>query len=48
MVSGWTEVLGKQADVKKYQGKATGLRAAMLKHLWFPQEAMFFNMLARL
>jgi alpha,alpha-trehalase len=37
------EVLDKQADVKEYQGKATGLRAAMLKHLWFPQEAMFFN-----
>jgi alpha,alpha-trehalase len=37
------EELGKKTEAAEYQQKAGKLRAAMLKHLWFAQEAMFFN-----
>ena len=37
------EMLGKQAEAGEYRQKAEKLRAAMLKHLWFAQDAMFFN-----
>jgi alpha,alpha-trehalase len=37
------ERLGKKTEGEEYQQKAGKLRAAMLKHLWFAQDAMFFN-----
>jgi len=37
------ENLGKEAEASEYQQKASKLRAAMLKHLWFAQDAMFFD-----
>jgi alpha,alpha-trehalase len=37
------ERLGKKTEAEEYQQKAGKLRAAMLKHLWFAQDAMFFN-----
>ncbi len=37
------ERLGNRAEAGEYQQKADKLRAAMLRHLWFPQDAMFFN-----
>jgi alpha,alpha-trehalase len=37
------EELGQQSEAAEYQQKAGKLRAAMLKHLWFAQEATFFN-----
>jgi alpha,alpha-trehalase len=37
------EMLGKKAEAAEYQQKADKLRAAMMKHLWFAQDAMFFN-----
>lgn len=37
------EMLGKTAEAGEYQQKADKLRAAMLKHLWFAHDAMFFN-----
>jgi len=37
------ENLGKEAEASEYQQKAGKLRAAMLKHLWFAQDAMFFD-----
>ena len=38
------EMLGKKSEAEEYREKAAKLRVAMLKHLWFPQEAMFFNL----
>jgi alpha,alpha-trehalase len=38
------ERLGKKPEVEEYRQKAAKLRAAMLKHLWFAQDAMFFNL----
>jgi neutral trehalase len=38
------EMLGKKPEVEEYQQKAANLRVAMLKHLWFGQDAMFFNL----
>lgn len=38
------DMLGKKSDAAAYQGKATRLRVAMLKHLWYPQDAMFYNL----
>jgi alpha,alpha-trehalase len=37
------EMLGKKTEASEYQRKADKLDAAMLKHLWFAQDAMFFN-----
>jgi len=37
------EMLGKKSEAAEYQQKASRLRAAMLKHLWFADDAMFFN-----
>lgn len=37
------EKLGHADEAEEYRQKASGLRAAMRKHLWFPQEEMFFN-----
>lgn len=37
------ERLGKRTEADEYQQKANKLRVAMLKHLWFVQDAMFFN-----
>ncbi len=37
------EMLGKKTEAAEYRQKADQLRAAMLKHLWFAQEKMFFN-----
>ena len=37
------EMLGKKTEAAEYRHKADQLRAAMLKHLWFAQEKMFFN-----
>jgi hypothetical protein len=37
------EMLGKKTEAGEYQQKADKLGAAMLKHLWFAQDAMFFN-----
>ena len=35
--------LGKSDEAAEYRKKAAELRAAMLKHMWFPQDAMFHN-----
>jgi alpha,alpha-trehalase len=35
--------LGHPDEAAEYRQKASGLRAAMRKHLWFAQEEMFFN-----
>jgi Trehalase len=37
------ETLGKEPEANGYQQKANTLRLAMLKHLWFADDAMFFN-----
>jgi alpha,alpha-trehalase len=37
------KTLGKEPEASEYQRKATKLRLAMLKHLWFGDDAMFFN-----
>lgn len=37
------EMLGKKTEASAYRQKADKLGAAMLKHLWFAQDAMFFN-----
>lgn len=37
------EKLGHTTEADEYREKAGKLRAAMLKHLWFAQDAMFFN-----
>ena len=37
------EILGKKDEAAEYRRKATELRSAMLKHLWFRHDAMFFN-----
>jgi mannosylglycerate hydrolase MGH1-like protein len=37
------EMLGEKSEAGQYRQKADTLRAAMLKHLWFAQDAMFFN-----
>jgi len=37
------EKLGKKSEEEVYRTKADKLRAAMLEHLWFKDEAMFFN-----
>jgi alpha,alpha-trehalase len=37
------EMLGKKAEAAEYRQKVDQLRAAMLKHLWFAHEKMFFN-----
>jgi alpha,alpha-trehalase len=37
------EMLGKKTEAGEYRKKAERLRAAMLKHLWFAQDEMFFN-----
>jgi glycogen debranching enzyme len=37
------EKLGKPEEVAEYRHKAEVLRDAMRKHLWFAQQAMFFN-----
>ena len=37
------EKLGKAKQAEEYRQKAERLRAAMLKHLWFQKDAMFFN-----
>jgi alpha,alpha-trehalase len=37
------EMLGKKTEAGEYRRKAEGLRAAMLKHLWFAEDGMFFN-----
>ena len=38
------EMLGKKAEAGEYRQKAENLRAAMLKHLWFARDVMFFNL----
>ena len=35
--------LGHVDEASEYRQKASRLRAAMLRHLWFPQDGMFFN-----
>ncbi len=35
--------LGKPDEAAEYRKKAAALKAAMLKRMWFPQEAMFYN-----
>lgn len=35
--------LGKPDEASEYLKKAAGLKAAMLKHMWFADEAMFYN-----
>ena len=35
--------LGKPAEAAAYRGKAARLRSAMLRHLWFPRDQMFYN-----
>ena len=37
------EMLGRKSEAEEYQQKAAHLRAAMLKHLWFAQDVIFFN-----
>ncbi|MGA2186199.1 MAG: trehalase family glycosidase [Bryobacteraceae bacterium] len=37
------EMLGKNTEAGEYRRKADRLRTAMLKHLWFARDAMFFN-----
>jgi hypothetical protein len=37
------EMLGKKTEAAEYRQKTDQLRSAMLKHLWFAQEKMFFN-----
>jgi alpha,alpha-trehalase len=37
------DMLAKRTEAEEYREKAVKLRAAMLKHLWFPKDAMFFN-----
>jgi alpha,alpha-trehalase len=37
------EMLGKETEANEYRQKAGRLRAAMLKHLWFASDEMFFN-----
>ncbi|MDT8067203.1 MAG: trehalase family glycosidase [Terriglobia bacterium] len=37
------EKLGKQRESAEYHRKAEALRAAMLKHLWFEKDEIFFN-----
>jgi alpha,alpha-trehalase len=36
-------MLGKDNEAREYELKADMLKAAMLKHLWFAQDQMFFN-----
>jgi alpha,alpha-trehalase len=36
--------LGKKTEAEEYQKKSVKLRAAMLQHLWFARDAMFFNL----
>jgi len=38
------EKLGRGSEADEYRQKAAKLRAAMMKHMWFAQEAMFFNL----
>ncbi len=38
------EKLGMKSEESQYRAKAQKLRAAMLEHLWFADEAMFFNL----
>jgi neutral trehalase len=38
------KMLGKKTEIEEYQRKSAKLRAAMLKHLWFAKEAMFYNL----
>jgi neutral trehalase len=38
------EKLRKQQEAAEYEHKAQALRDAMRKHLWFAQQAMFFNL----
>jgi alpha,alpha-trehalase len=35
--------LGKRKEAGEYREKAERLRAALLQHLWFPRDSMFFN-----
>ena len=35
--------LGHADQAAEYRQKAAALKAAMLKHMWFPQESMFYN-----
>jgi alpha,alpha-trehalase len=35
--------LGQPAEAAEYRKKAADLKAAMLEHMWFAQEAMFYN-----
>jgi alpha,alpha-trehalase len=37
------KMLGKETQAEEYRQKSAKLRAAMLKHLWFAKDAMFFN-----
>ena len=37
------EMLGKKNEATGYRQKAAKLRTAMLKHMWFAREMMFFN-----
>jgi len=37
------EKLGRRAEADEYRRKAGRLRGAMLEHLWFPRDKMFFN-----
>ena len=37
------EMLGKKTEAAEYRQKANQLRVAMLKHLWYAHEKMFFN-----
>ena len=37
------EMLAKRNEAAEYREKALKLRAAMLRHLWFANDAMFFN-----
>ena len=37
------EKLGKSSDAAEYRKKAENLQAAILKHLWFPEDNSFFN-----
>jgi len=36
--------LGKKTEGEEYRQKSAKLRTAMLKHLWFAKDAMFFNL----
>jgi len=37
------EMLGRKTEAVEYRQKAAKLRTAMLKHLWFARDSMFFN-----